>query len=365
MLVVRPYARAAVLIVRATDIGGWPGRLATLAVPSSIVEHDVVIETRHGPMTGRVYESQPAIGPTALLVPGINPAGVDEPRLIAFARTLAASGVAVVTVAPNDLVMFRVTADDTDRIEDALQWLVTQPLLTTRGRPGVIGVSFAGGLAIVAAGRPAVRHRLAFVVSLGGHGDLPRVLRFLCTGELADGTRAHPQDYGTAVVLLNVIDRLVPPAQVEPLRAAILAFIDASTLGLFDPSAARRAFDRVRVLEAALPEPAATWMRRVRARDVKGSGPQLLPHALAMGADPALSPERSSTPAAPVFLLHGIGDTLIPTLETDRLASWLQSRTAVRALVTPLVAHTDIAPEVRFPDAWRAVAFWQDVLSRR
>jgi len=364
-LVARPYVRAAILIARATDAGGWPGRLAALAGRSAIVERDVAIPTRHGPMPGRVYAPDPAIHAATLLVPGINPTGLDEPRLIEFARALAGSGVPIVTVAPDDLVAFRVTAADTDRIEDAAGWLADQPALTGGGRPGLVGVSFAGGLAIVAAGRPAVRDRLAFVLSFGGHGDLPRVLRFLCTGELADGTRERPHDYGTAVVLLNVLDRLVPPAQVEPLREAVLSFMEASRLAMIDAEEARREFARARALEAALPEPAAGWMRRVNARDVEGSGPRLLPYALAIGADPALSPERSPAPAAPVFLLHGVGDIVIPTLETDRLAAWLDGRTDVRALVTPLVTHAEVAPEVHPGDAWRAVAFWRDVLGRR
>ncbi len=50
------------------------------------------------------------------------------------------------------------------------------------------GVSFAGGLALVAAGRPSLRGRLDTAVSLGGHGDLGTVLDYLCTGRLPDGT---------------------------------------------------------------------------------------------------------------------------------------------------------------------------------
>lgn len=364
-LAARPYVRAAILIARATEAGGWPGRLAALASRSAIVERDVVVPTRHGPMPGRVYAPDPAVHPATLLVPGINPAGLDEPRLIEFARALAGSGVPIVTVAPDDLVAFRVTAADTDRIEDAVGWIAGQPALTGGGRPGLVGVSFAGGLAIVAAGRPSARDRLAFVLSFGGHGDLPRVLRFLCTGELPDGTRGRPHDYGTAVVLLNVLDRLVPAVQVEPLREAVLSFMEASRLAMIDVEAARREFARARLLERALPDPAAAWMRRVNARDVEGSGPLLLPHALDIGADPALSPERSPAPRAPVFLLHGVGDIVIPTLETDRLAAWLEGRTDVRALVTPLVTHAEVAPEVHPGDAWRVVAFWRDMLGRR
>lgn len=363
-LVARPYARAAVLVARGAGVGGWAGWFADLAGRSAIAERDVAVPTRHGPMAGRVYAPEPAGAPATLVVPGVHPDGINEPRLVDFARALATSGLPVVTVAPEDLVAYRVTAADTDRIEDAIAWVADRPR-SVGGRPGVIGVSFGGGLAIVAAGRLAVRDRVAFVVSLGGHGDLPRVLRFLCTGELPDGTRLAPHEYGTAVVLLNVLDRLVPAEQVGPLREAVLAFMDASLIEWLDPPAAPPAYDRARALERALAQPAAEWMRRVRMRDVEASGPLLLPDALAVGSDAALSPERSPTPHAPVFLLHGVGDNVIPTQETDRLAAWLEGQSPVRALVTPLLIHADVARDIGLGDGWRMVAFWRDVLGRR
>ena len=71
----------------------------------------------------------------------------------------------------------------------------------------MMGISFAGGLSIVAAGRPALRDRVAVVLSLGGHGDLPRTLRYLCTGIQPDGERLPPHDYGVVIILLGVADR--------------------------------------------------------------------------------------------------------------------------------------------------------------
>jgi len=364
-VVARPYVRAGVFVARAAGVGGWPGRLVALAGRHALTERDVTVPTRLGPMAGRLYDPDGAVGPVVLVVSGIHPAGIDEPRLIAFARNLAISGRPAVTIAPEDLVSFRITPADTDRIEDAVAWLADQPALGAPGRPGVVGISFAGGLSVVAAGRRAVRDRVAFVVSLGGHGDLPRVLRFLCTGELPDGTHQAPHEYGTAVVLLNVLDRLVPADQIEPLRQAVVSFMDASIVAWADPRAAGPAYARARAVEATLPEPAAGWMRRVRAHDVEGSGPSLLPHALAVGSDPALSPERSPAPRAPVFLLHGEGDNVIPTDETDRLASSLAGWTDVRALVTPLLIHADVAPAIGLAEGWEMVAFWRDALGRR
>ena len=57
----------------------------------------------------------------------------------------------------------------TDVIEDAVGWMTQQPELAPDGRVGIIGISFAGGLSIVAAGRPSIRDKVAFVLSFGGH----------------------------------------------------------------------------------------------------------------------------------------------------------------------------------------------------
>ena len=82
-----------------------------------------------------------------------------------------------------DLMAYQITARSADVIEDVVAWMAAQPELAPDGRVGMIGISFAGGLSIVAAGRPAIRDKVAYVVSFGGHGDLGRVLHYLATGE--------------------------------------------------------------------------------------------------------------------------------------------------------------------------------------
>jgi hypothetical protein len=89
-------------------------------------------------------------------------------------------------------------------IEDAALWLAAHDDLARDPRVGIAGISFAGGLGVVAAGRPALRPHVSFVLSVGGHGDLHRTLRYLFTGVLADGTRRKPHDYGVAIALLAV-----------------------------------------------------------------------------------------------------------------------------------------------------------------
>jgi len=57
-------------------------------------------------------------------------------------------------------------------------------------RVGMMGMSFAGGLALVAAADPTYAEDIGFVVSVGGHDDLGRVLRFFesaCLGAVCTG----------------------------------------------------------------------------------------------------------------------------------------------------------------------------------
>jgi hypothetical protein len=162
-----------------------------------------------------------------------------------------------------------------------------------------------------------------------------------------------------------VVERLVPADQVPALRTAVLTFLEASRLDLVDKARSLAEFERAKVLGAALPEPARTLMQYVNDRDVTRLGPILLPYVTAYAGDPSLSPALAPPPPAPVFLLHGTGDNVIPAAETLALARTLTERCAdARALVTPLITHAEVDRAATARDAWALVGFWADVLSR-
>jgi pimeloyl-ACP methyl ester carboxylesterase len=227
----------------------------------------------------------------------------------------------------------------------------------------MVGVSFAGGLSLVAAGRPAVAGRVASVISLGGHADLPRVMTYLCTGRLPDGGTRPPHDYGVVIILLAAIPYLVPPDQVAPTHEAVLKFLDGSSYETTDPPRAEALFAEARRIADASPEPSRTLLGLVNRRDVPALGPQLLPYIETLGGFAALSPTRSPVTTAPVFLLHGEADNVIPSSETPLLASYLEAHGngRVRWLLTPLLSHADIQ-RTHALDAWRLIRFWKTLL---
>ena len=364
-----PYARALSLIVRAANMGGAVEAFANGRARAVSVEPSTTISTRHGAVPARFYRPDGGFGRTLLLVPGIHAMGIDEPRLTGLAEDLAGSGVGVMTIALPDLQRYEITPRSTDMIEDAVTWISRRSDLAADGRVGMVGISFAGGMSIVAAARPSIRERAAFVLSFGGHGDLSRVIRYLCTGETprVDGVETHPpHDYGVAVGLYGLAPKVVPLDQVEPLREGIRTFLWASQLTLVDQKKADATFAMARDAVKTLPEPAATYLRYVNERNVKALGAVLVPYIGDSTDDPAISPQRAAAaPAAPVFLLHGSADTVIPAVESVLLADFLRARGAnVRVLLSRLITHAEVDQSAAATETLKLVSFWADILQR-
>lgn len=359
------YADGASFVVIAAGMQGTARKVAAWNTTEVSVVPTPPVPWRGGTLKARAYQPLHASGRGIVLVPGVHAAGIDEPRLVGFAREIAGMGHPVLTVELPDLTHYSITTRTTDMIEDAVAWSLTRPEYAGRdGRVGLLGISFGGGLSIVAAGRPSIRDRVDFVMAFGGHSDLPRTLKYLCTGLQPDGAVRPPHDYGLAIVLLGAADRVVPAVQVQPLGDAILSFLEASRLAMVDQTKAAQEFEHAKRLEAALDEPSRTYMQYVNARDVAKLGPVLLPHVADLGGDPALSPARSPLPKGPVYLLHGTDDNVVPAIESTLLGRELESRgIKTHVLLTPLITHAEVDRGSTVTAIWRLIDFWAGVLS--
>ena len=90
------------------------------------------------------------------------------------------------------------------------------------------------------------------------------------------------------MILLGLADRIVPPDQVEPLRAGIETYLTASQLTLVDMVKANAVYEESRRLADALPEPSRELMHLVNERDTKALGARLLPVRRALDAYPPI-----------------------------------------------------------------------------
>lgn len=360
------YGRTVGLLLRTARVDVPALRPVMRWQTSTLSETERMLPARRGRLRARVYTPATIRTRPLLLLGGVHALGIDEPRLRHFAAEIARSGTVVVTPELPDLLSYLVTARLTDDIEDAALAVARQASALgsahADGQIGMLGVSFSGGLSIVAAGRPSLADHVAFVFSFGGHANLPRVLRYLATAEHPDGEVPPPHDYGGVVLLMNVVPALVPEAQVTPLRAGVARFLHASHVAMFDTARAAHEFEEARAMEESLPDAARHLLHLVNTRNTGELGRTLLPHLASLGRDPALSPETSAAPSAPVFLLHADGDTVIPTKEAHALQMTLASRgTRVRLFTTTLLDHAEVRRPPGIGELVGMVRFWAEM----
>jgi pimeloyl-ACP methyl ester carboxylesterase len=254
-------------------------------------------------------------GPPLLLVHGAAVQGKDDPRLVRLAHAVARSG-RVVFVPQLVLAERRFVEDDLDRIVGAALALAArsgeQPVT-------ILGISYGGSFALVAAADPRLRGRLAQVAVFGAYFDLVGVLQAVTTGaSLVDGRRypwqGPPEARG---ILEEGATDLLPPASRDELRRA-LATEDAGGLkgeprALYD-LLVNRDPSRTAPLAARLPEGVRELLREFSPSSV------------------------ASRIEAPVIAMHSLEDPAVPIAESIRLVRALPG---TRLVVVRGFRHVD------------------------
>ena len=286
-----------------------------------------------------------------VLVHGIHHLGIDEPRLVNFARAAASDGFSVLTPEVTALADYHVDGASIATIGESAAWL-EQRLGT--GPVTVVGVSFAGSLSLLAACDPRYAPHIRDLVLMGAYDDLARVTRFLATSEaeLPDG-RIEPyqaHDYGGMFVYSN-------PQAIFSLGDLAVAH-DALRDWLWERP------DDARALFPQLSPASRATMEILIARRITELRPKLLEAIQEDGARMAEISPRGKLGAlrVPVFLLHGATDDIIPSTETLWLEKEIPKPYLREALITPAFSHVDPDKHAVWRDQLRLVNFLAGIL---
>jgi pimeloyl-ACP methyl ester carboxylesterase len=327
-----------------------------LAVPITTQDIHFSVPSGDGvPQTVRAREYLPSDRPHApalIVLHGVHHLGIDEPRLEAFATAISNCGVRVLTPELPDIKDYHVDAGSIRTIGESAKWFAAQ----TGGPVGVVGLSFSGGLALVAASEPAYKSSFRFVFAVGSQDSMQRVTEYYRTGRDArpNGSveELKPHEYGPLVLEYEYVEDFVPPADVPAVRTVLRAH-------LYEDRAAEKSS------MAAL-----TPAQQTEAKDLmdtsSGKTQALLAASDLRHADElaGLSPHgRMATLTVPVYLLHGEADNIIPSAETLWMASELPPTTLKAMLVSPVISHIDFeSSQPTVMDQWRLVHFFAQVM---
>ena len=294
------------------------------------------------------YLSPAGVRAGIILVPGVAVTGKDDPRLMAFATSLARLGFAVLVPDIASLRRLQIRAHNVGEVVDAFRYLASRPELADR--VGIAGFSYGAGPVLLASLQPAISEQVRFVVSIGGYFDLRRLVAYLTTGR-------YPQ---------AAAQRLPAP---HPYTRRVLARSNAALLQQpGDRQFLEALADRRVSIEQAPPDlgaDARAVLRLLENREPSRVQPLIdaLPDAIRAELD-GLNPARAdlSRAKAKYLLLHGRHDNLVPYLESLALADRLPAGHAELFLIDGLI-HMDLAPKRH--DIPRLIEALQALLAQR
>lgn len=330
---------------RALRLTRWLGPWTpTAQAPSDVERATLPITTRSGTRfdawvfgrRDRRFEG------AVLLVPGLHYAGPSDARLTRFASVLAHAGYLVLTPFLPTYTSLRVEPEVVEEIEASFDALLAHPERPPHVRPGVFSISFGSMPALrLAALRPREIER---VIVFGGFASFRKTLAFALRGE---GPRATDPLNAPAVVtnvlpFLGETDGLVGSEASEALRRAMLAYC-AATWGRPEMRIDRAYVAVAHSLAASL-EGSTRELFLCACRVEPGIEP-IVERALARAGshfdwiDPAPSFRAIE---APVTLVHGVDDDVIPCEESFTLLRALRPHTRAELHLTGLYGHTQV-----------------------
>jgi len=321
-----------------------------------IVETRTTLSTEAGEVRARQFRpSAPRAEPypPVLLLHGVHAGGIEEPRLVALAQALARAGLWVLTPELPELMRYELGPGLIGEVQGLARAWAAQAHVRAAG---VLGISFAGGLALMAAADQASDAPIGFVVSVGAHHDLQRVCRFYAgervRGPQGEAVSVAPHPYGARVMLRSHLAALVSEEDLPVATAALDTYLHD------EHTAARSMAQQV--------SPSGRAVMKVLLGDASS---QTLSDWLTQYACSSSASLESASPRGhlaglrvPVLLLHGAQDPVIPSIETRYLAQEVPPKRLRAVLVTALLRHAELPEPPALGPALAFTRFMQQIL---
>lgn len=323
-------------------------------ITNPVTTTELTLQLPGGPIRARLYA--PANHPNApaiIVLHGVHYLGIDEPRLVAFASAMSSCGLRVLTPELPDIKDYHIGTNSIATIGDAAAWLSAQQ----NHRPvGIIGLSFSGSLALLAATSPHFSPYIKFIVAIGSEDEMSRVANYYITGAdpRPNGTTEllPPHEYGALVLEYEDLQDLAPAADLLALRSVLRAH-------LYEDAPAERA-------ALATLTPAQT----AEARQLMDTTSPTTRSILATDEARHLQDMADVSPhgnlahlTTPVYLLHGEADNIIPSAESQWLEADLPTEALQASLISPVISHLDLDGKgPTATDQLRLVHFFAQIL---
>jgi pimeloyl-ACP methyl ester carboxylesterase len=323
--------------------GEAPSSWKKLHKAPAISTVDWTVENRYG--SGDLYTPDGPITGRMIFVPGLVADARTDPRVIAFANTLARAGFLTLVPQTAAFDQFRANTGDIATISDATIWLEAADIPNApKTKVGLSALSYMSGPVMLAAARQPAADKVGFVFFIGGYYSATDVIRFVTTRKYRLDASAPWSEAPAAPYALWAFLRANAQSLESPDRETLTKIAD---IKVDDESA------DIASLAAALSPDGKAVLNLVMNRDPDRVDALVaaLPAILRSQIE-ALDPSRQDLSGfrGEAILVHGTDDPMIPPIESQKLAEALGSR-----------AHLYILDQVTHVEMNRPSGLWDQL----
>ncbi len=263
---------------------------------------------------------------TILFVHGMAFRGARDPRVMSSCRNFCRVGFIVAAPQFDEIARLEIREYSMDKIQDSVHALCAMPEICPDGQVSLFVPSFSAAMGINVASRPETAPLIKAICSLGGPADMETTLEFFMSKKEAD-------TYGLMISLYNFAHRALGNKK-RIIQAFKFRAVDNSadppppTLPRHLETMSRR--ERV-IFDRVLTDP--EYRRKLLVKIIRKDKPVIDAFTPRLHLDGIL---------APITLIHGKDDNVIPAAESEQLRDELTRRgMPVYLEVTPLISHGD------------------------
>jgi hypothetical protein len=276
-----------------------------------------------------IYPSAKPSSTTLIVVTGLHPNGIYDPRFVSFAESCAQEGFQIAGLDVSDFRNFLLTKSTFDTILSVVDQLAENLQPETRKRIGVLGISYGAGPAF----QIAVNHKIDFVVSIGGYFNLLHAIEYSFSGIHGDAQR-YVHEWGRLIFAITHLEDLTNPEDSEILRQSLqlrLKLKESEAATLEERLSSDGKILLQGILKGLTEEQMNLFRTVARSREKE-----------ALELSPASFLEKIDRRTA-LYLIHGVSDDSIPFEESIELHHAAKEKGFLsRCLITKGLTHVDV-----------------------
>ncbi|KAK4524706.1 hypothetical protein GAYE_SCF05G2609 [Galdieria yellowstonensis] len=137
---------------------------------------------------------------TVILMHGLSPSGIDDPRLLEISKVFALHGAICLLPTIETLKSCSLSIKSIEILENVVYDIANDAKLCPCGKVSIFAASISASICLVASSRPRINNLVSSICCIGAYADTRSMLQYVIESD------ELPDDYGRSVFFYNFVE---------------------------------------------------------------------------------------------------------------------------------------------------------------